>query len=89
MKENFTVGFYCAVSVLFKNAESSFNCRDNVFSLDTSELEYGASAEDSTVDIEVWIFRGGGNESNLTALNIVKKSLLLLLVEVLNLVEIQ
>ena len=53
------------------------------------ELENGASREDSVINVEEGVFGGGGDEGNVTRLDVFEKYLLLLFVEGLNLVEVK
>ena len=88
VKQYIVISYNGAVSVVFQYAESSFDSRNDIFRLNTFELKHSATAENSTVNIEIRVFCCGSNKSDFSSFDIVKKSLLLLFVEILNLIKI-
>ena len=89
MKHSSVIGVDYYAFFLFKEVEGSVYRRDNILWRYALEFENRATAKDCPVYVKVRVFCCGGNESDFSSFNIVKKSLLLLFVEVLNFIKVK
>ena len=56
---------------------------------DGLELKNRGPAQNGIINVEIGVFRGGGNEGDIAVFDVLQQGLLLLLIKILNLIEIE